>query len=92
MLTSIVNQEFWTSVYRDALNWLVLNAPSIFIIIIVFIIALRLLNYSISKLKNTLLPGQLPGRTALVSNPKKESIHLPELFPEQEKLQFGSFF
>ncbi len=55
MLTSIVNQEFWTSVYENALNWLVLNVPSIIIIIIVFIIAVRLLNYSISKLKKYLV-------------------------------------
>lgn len=55
MLIEIVNREFWINIYKDSLNWLIVNAPSILITVIVFIVALRLLNYSISKLKKHLV-------------------------------------
>jgi small conductance mechanosensitive channel len=55
MLNQILSQEFWTNIFRDAMNWLVTNAPSILIIVIVLLIALRLLNFSTSRLKKLLV-------------------------------------
>lgn len=54
-MESYLSQDFWASIFMSLVNWVVKELPGMIILVIIIMIALRLIAYSLSRLKKRLV-------------------------------------
>ena len=54
-MESYLSQDFWASIFMSLINWVIKELPGMIILVIIIMIALRLISFSLSRLKKRLI-------------------------------------
>ena len=54
-MEQILESTFWTDLFKNGQNWLINELPGLLIALVLFFIAFKIINFSLKKLKRTLL-------------------------------------
>ncbi|MDF1571236.1 MAG: hypothetical protein P1P82_06430 [Bacteroidales bacterium] len=54
-MENLFTAEFWTSLSQKGMEWIVTELPGLLILIILFLVAMRVIRFSIKKIRNAFI-------------------------------------